>query len=392
MPADVSGTINIIAEVVGRGQESPAAAGDVLKGKNKRDERKNTLNILGMQVEIGKLLKIMGVAGILSQSKLMSGSIKAIFDLLGALMDIVIAPLMPLLMVGLSAFANVVNLMANLSMPASWSEFWQGLLDWFTTTWENEGGLWGMIKATMENAAGISLLTALLATMTFGPRSGWWVLSKTFGKGVGFTSAFLSSIFGIGGKRSLVSRIIDAGKGVGTFVAQAFASSKTLMRRMFSSRAAIFLKSKLTTAMGLAGRVPFVSKLASGAWKAVLFAGQAVGAAAGAAAGGAMSVMRSVARGVAKFATGKISLAVILGALVVLTTFSAIAVLNYLVNKILGKGIADTLNDLWDAFKSAYRYFKGGGASVKGSTGMLDVEITSSGKSIFTNRIPGTAV
>jgi len=389
MPADVSGTINIIAEVVGRGQESPAAAGDILKGKNKRDERKNTLNILGMQLEIGKLLKIMGVAGILSQSKLMSGSIKAIFDLLGALMDIVIAPVMPLLMKGLTIFANIVNLFANLSIPESWSDFWQGLLDWFTTTWENEGGLWGMIKATLEGAAGVSLLTALLATMTFGPKTGWWVLSRTFGKGIGLTSSFLSSIFGIGGKRSLASRIKDAARTTGTFIAQAFASSKTLMSRLFSSRAALFAKAKLTSAMGLLRRVPFVSKLAQGAWKALLFVGQAVGAAAGAGAGGAMAVMRSIGRGIVSMATGKISAVVILGAILLVAAFSAIAVLNYLMNKILGKGIAETLNDLWDAFQVGYKYFRGGGASYKGSAGMLDVEMQSSGKSIFTNRIPG---
>ncbi len=387
MPADVSGTINIIAEVVGRGQESPAAAGDVLKGKNKRDERKNTLNILGMQVEIGKLLKIMGVAGILSQSKLMSGSIKAVFDLLGALMDIVIAPVMPLLMKGLTVFANIVNLFANLSIPESWSDFWQGLSDWFTTTWEEQGGLWGMIKATMEAAAGVTLLTALLATMTFGPRSGWWVLSRTFSAGIGFTSAFLSSIFGIGGKRSLASRIIDAGKKAGGLALEAFASSKTLMKRMFSSRAALFVKSKLTAAMGLAGRIPFVSKLASGAWKALLFAGQAVGAAAGAAAGGAMSVLRSVGSGIAKMATGKIGALVILGAIIALATFSAIAVLNYLMNKILGKGIADTLDDLFSAFRSAYNFASGG--SFSGKRGMLDYEFSGSGgKTIITNNRP----
>ena len=367
MPADVSGTINIIAEVVGRGQESPAAAGDVLKGKNKRDERKNTLNILGMQFEIGKLLKIMGVAGILSQSKLMSGSIKAIFDLLGALMDIVIAPLMPLLMKGLTIFAGIVNAAANMSIPDSWSDLWQGLLDWFTNLWETEGGLWGIIKATLEGAAGVSLLTALLATMTFGPKTGWWVLSNTFGKGVGFTTAFLSSIFGIGSKQS---------------------SSKTLVKRMFS-RAALFTKSKISAAMGLAGKVPYVSKLASKAWKAVLFTGQAVGAAAGAAAGAAgsaLGVLRKVATSVAKVATGKIGLLVILGALVVFASFSAIAVLNYLCNQIIGKGIADTLDGLFDLFKRTSGMMRGGGfTSMRGSSAMLDVEVTSSGTTIFTD-------
>ena len=126
--------------------------------------------------------------------------------------------------------------------------------------------------------------------MMFGPKTGWWVLSNTFGKGIGLTPAFLSSIFGIGGKRSIASRIVDAGKAVGSFVAQAFASSKTLKSRLFSSRDALFAKSKITAAMGLAGKVPFVSKIASGAWKAVLFAGQAVGAAAGAAVDGGNSV------------------------------------------------------------------------------------------------------
>mgnify|MGYP003675516648 CR=1 FL=1 len=388
MPADVSGTINIIAEVVGRGQESPAAAGDVLKGKNKRDERKNTLNILGMQFEIGKLLKIMGVAGILSQSKLMSGSIKAIFDLLGALMDIVIAPLMPLLMKGLTIFAGIVNAAANMSIPDSWSDLWQGLLDWFTNLWETEGGLWGIIKATLEGAAGVSLLTALLATMTFGPKAGWWVLSNTFGKGVGFTTSFLSSIFGIGSKQSLPARILDAGKKSGSLVLEAFASSKTLVKRMFS-RAALFTKSKISAAMGLAGKVPYVSKLASKAWKAVLFTGQAVGAAAGAAAGAAgsaLGVLRKVATSVAKVATGKIGLLVILGALVVFASFSAIAVLNYLCNQIIGKGIADTLDGLFDLFKRTSGMMRGGGfTSMRGSSAMLDVEVTSSGTTIFTD-------
>tara|TARA_R110002074_G_scaffold108545_1_gene234242 strand:+ start:1095 stop:2282 length:1188 start_codon:yes stop_codon:yes gene_type:complete len=388
MPADVSGTINIIAEVVGRGQESPAAAGDVLKGKNKRDERKNTLNILGMQFEIGKLLKIMGVAGILSQSKLMSGSIKAIFDLLGALMDIVIAPLMPLLMKGLTIFAGIVNAAANMSIPDSWSDLWQGLLDWFTNLWETEGGLWGIIKATLEGAAGVSLLTALLATMTFGPKTGWWVLSNTFGKGVGFTTAFLSSIFGIGSKQSLPTRLMNAGKTAGTFVAQAFASSTALAKRMFS-KAALFTKSKISAAMGLAGKVPYVSKLASKAWKAVLFTGQAVGAAAGAAAGAAgsaLGVLRKVATSVAKVATGKIGLLVILGALVVFASFSAIAVLNYLCNQIIGKGIADTLDGLFDLFKRTSGMMRGGGfTSMRGSSAMLDVEVTSSGTTIFTD-------
>mgnify|MGYP003647864752 FL=1 len=388
MPADVSGTINIIAEVVGRGQESPAAAGDVLKGKNKRDERKNTLNILGMQFEIGKLLKIMGVAGILSQSKLMSGSIKAIFDLLGALMDIVIAPLMPLLMKGLTIFAGIVNAAANMSIPDSWSDLWQGLLDWFTNLWETEGGLWGIIKATLEGAAGVSLLTALLATMTFGPKTGWWVLSNTFGKGVGFTTSFLSSIFGIGSKQSLPTRLMNAGKTAGTFVAQAFASSTALAKRMFS-KAALFTKSKISAAMGLAGKVPYVSKLASKAWKAVLFTGQAVGAAAGAAAGAAgsaLGVLRKVATSVAKVATGKIGLLVILGALVVFASFSAIAVLNYLCNQIIGKGIADTLDGLFDLFKRTSGMMRGGGfTSMRGSSAMLDVEVTSSGTTIFTD-------
>lgn len=390
MPADVSGTINIIAEVVGRGQESPAAAGDILKGKNKRDERKNTLNILGMQFEIGKLLKIMGVAGILSQSKLMSGSIKAIFDLLGALMDTIIAPLMPLLMKGLTIFAGIVNAAANMSIPDSWSDLWQGLLDWFTNLWETEGGLWGIIKATLEGAAGVSLLTALLATMTFGPKTGWWVLSNTFGKGVGFTTAFLSSIFGIGSKQSLPTRLMNAGKTAGTFVAQAFASSTALAKRMFS-KAALFTKSKISAAMGLAGKVPYVSKLGSKAWKAVLFTGQAVGAAAGAAiaastgaARGGLGVLRKVATSVAKVATGKIGLLVILGALVVFASFSAIAVLNYLCNQIIGKGIADTIDGLFDLFKRASGSLRGGGFGIRGSSGMLEAEITDSG-TMFTD-------
>ena len=41
MPTDVSGTINIIAEVVGRNQTATNDANDVLEGKNKQAKNKN---------------------------------------------------------------------------------------------------------------------------------------------------------------------------------------------------------------------------------------------------------------------------------------------------------------------------------------------------------------
>ena len=346
MPADVNGTINIIAEVVGRGQTSPAEAGDILSGKNKKgDQRKNTLNIMGMNLEIGKLVKIMGVAGILAQSKIMQGGIRAIFDLLGALMDTLIAPLMPILMVGLSVFANIVNIVANISMPESWSALWEGLLSWWTTTWEEQGGLWGMIKATMKGAAGVSLLTALMATMLFGPRSGWWVLSNTFGKGVGLTQSLLSNIFGLGGRRSLPARIIDLGRTVGGFAVDALASTKTLATRMFA-KTALFRKAVLSRAMGLVNKVPYVSKLAAGAWKYALFGAQAAGTVVGAGAGGVLSVAKSLIKTIGRLSSGFMTKVKLIGLLIGVTVVSGIILLNYLMNKIIGKGIADTVEDL----------------------------------------------
>jgi len=139
------------------------------------------------------------------------------------------------------------------------------------------------------------------------------------------------------------------GRKLGSVALDVLASSRTLAKRMFGKNS-LFRKKVLSTAMGLAGRVPFVSKLAQGAWKAVLFAGQAIGVAAGAAGGGAMAVLRSVATRIAAVARGVISGTVLLGALVVVAAFSAIAILNYLFNKLLGKGIADTLNDLFSGW------------------------------------------
>lgn len=383
MPADVNGTINIIAEVVGRGQTSPAEAGDILSGKTKRDQRKNTLNIMGMNLEIGKLVKIMGVAGILAQSKIMQGGIRAIFDLLGALMDTLIMPFLPTLMDGLKVFAGVVNIAATFEMPESWSALWEGLLGWWTTTWEEQGGLWGMIKAIMKGASGISLLTALMATMMFGPKSGWWVLSNTFGKGVGLTQSLLSNIFGLGGRRSLPARIIDLGRTVGGFAVDILSSVGTLASRMFA-KTALFRKKIISAALGLANKVPYVSKLAAGAWKYALFGAQAAGTVVGAGAGGVLAVMKTLVKTVGGLAKGFFTKWKLLALLIGVVIVSGLTLLNYLMNKIIGKGIKDTISDL---FSNWYDGIIGGFSDLGG---IVDFNITTGITTGIPNRPTGS--
>jgi hypothetical protein len=93
-------------------------------------------------------------------------------------------------------------------------------------------------------------------------------------------------------------------------------------------------------------KVPYVSKLAAGAWKYALFGAQAAGTVVGAGAGGVLSVAKSLIKTIGRLSSGFMTKVKLIGLLIGVTVVSGIILLNYLMNKIIGKGIADTVEDL----------------------------------------------
>ena len=75
MPADVNGTINIIAEVVGNNQ-SPSKAGSILEGRNKKQTDANRKGFLEM-VKHSKTLRFI-MFGLVTQSSVMSTTLGAL--------------------------------------------------------------------------------------------------------------------------------------------------------------------------------------------------------------------------------------------------------------------------------------------------------------------------
>ena len=168
MPADVNGTINIIAEVVGNNQ-SPSKSGDILAGRDKQETAKNRKGFLEI-VKYSKTLRFV-MFGLVTQSTVMSTTLGALVRLLGILLDSFLMPFLPTLIAGMNVFATWTKFLLTMTWPEDWGVFWQDLVDWWNNQWETKGGLVGIIKDLFRDAAGVSLLSALFATMILGPRS-----------------------------------------------------------------------------------------------------------------------------------------------------------------------------------------------------------------------------
>ena len=107
MPTDVSGTIHIIAEVMGAGSQQPGAAGQIVPAANADDDNKKWAWLKTIGSNMKTIAKIVGVAGILTQSKILTQTFSAMARIIGALVDVILAPLMPLFIRGLNVLSKV---------------------------------------------------------------------------------------------------------------------------------------------------------------------------------------------------------------------------------------------------------------------------------------------
>ena len=364
MPADVNGTINIIAEVVGNNQ-SPSKAGSILEGRNKKQTDANRKGFLEM-VKHSKTLRFI-MFGLVTQSSVMSTTLGALVRLLGILLDSFLMPLVPLLKRGMDTFSDWVLFIANFEWPEDWGAYWQSLIDWWNNQWETKGGLVGIIKELFLDAAGVSLLSALFATFALGPRSGLWVLQNTFGTGAKLTVSFLKGLLG------WTKTAAKTGGGVITSVLKTVGtvllSTGGLLKKLFG-KTPVFLKKQLHKAWGLARMAG--ASVVTLAWRGLLFAAGPIMAALSGAGGVIASVWSALGLGSALAALGVAAFWVILiGGLIV----TSIWISNALMNRVFGKGLWEVWNDFIESLRDwAYNTVKSVGDSWEAGMDFFDFD------------------
>ena len=270
MATDVSGTIHIIAEVMGDAS-SPVSPGQGSVGSpNKRlKDTSKTLKIMG--VNIGKLIKILTVGGLLKLSQNISNTLSGFFQILGALVDLFMIPFVPAFVRALGVLYPILGYLARLSTgEKNMGDIWGDLGDWWGKQVEEEGGVWGAIKELALDVSAVGLLAGLflLADPTgLAWRAGKFITYNLF-SAVNFSKNFIIDAFGLRKKTPLRQKNLKGVK-VGRTISRLTLGLKDLIdppSRIFQ-KSSIIGKAWLTRVFGFAvNLVPF---LGGAKWKAL---------------------------------------------------------------------------------------------------------------------------
>ena len=163
MATDVSGTIHIIAEVMGDSSSPNVAPGQgSAVGPDKRlGKTEKSLSIMG--VHIRKIIKLMTVGGLLKFSQNISNSLNGIFKMVGALVDLFFIPFAPVFIRALDALYPILGYLALLSVgEKNMGDIWGDLGKWWSNQIEEEGGVWGAIRKLILDVSSVAVLGALL--------------------------------------------------------------------------------------------------------------------------------------------------------------------------------------------------------------------------------------
>jgi hypothetical protein len=335
MPTDVSGTINIIAEVVGNANSPVAGTGSAIPSADEEGRKKNQKNIASIFTSMKGIMAIMGIGGILSHSKVLSSSLSSILRIFGTLVDIFLAPIAPLLVRGMVIFGNIVRWLALfLNSPIeALKSIWTGLLSWFKTTWEEKGGLFGVIKEAALNVTGMALVSALLSSVLFGPvttgKGLWWLV----GKGAWLTKSAITTAIGWI-KYSLTHTPFQTVKAVALGLKNVILGAPGLLGKVFGSTA-IFLRQSVMKAFGILAATP-AGKFT---WKALLGTAKVLGVTTVLTWLGSLGIFASM--GAAAMAALPY---ILIGLLIVGVAVSAYFILNYLMMKYFNVNLIDAVS------------------------------------------------
>jgi hypothetical protein len=215
MATDVSGTIHIIAEVMGDAKSPTVEPGQgSAVGPDKRiSKTAKSLSIMGVQLR--KIIKLMTVGGLLKLSQNISNSLNGIFKMVGALVDLFFIPFAPVFVRALDSLYPILGYLALLSVgEKNIGDIWGDLGKWWSNQVEEEGGVWGAIRKLILDVSSVAVLGALLVFAD--PTGVGWkatkFLTRILFKGAAFTATFILDAFGLRPKTPLRRRNLKAVK------------------------------------------------------------------------------------------------------------------------------------------------------------------------------------
>ena len=237
MATDVSGTIHIIAEVMGDSNSPNVAPGQGSAiGPDKRiGKTAKSLSIMGVQIR--KIIKLMTVGGLLKFSQNISNSLNGIFQMVGALVDLFFIPFAPAFIRALDTLYPILGYLALLSVgEKNMGDIWGDMGDWWAKQVE-ENGVWGAIKELILDISSVALLAGLLV-IADPTGTGWkavkYVSVRLF-KGAGFARSFILDAFNPArgpkwGQKGYMFKDKTAGKGFRRTINKSVVNIKALLK------------------------------------------------------------------------------------------------------------------------------------------------------------------
>ena len=233
MATDVSGTIHIIAEVMGEAGSPIAGTGAVAKSVEKRKQERLKINVLGMAFDVKQIVKYLTIGGLIANSQFLNTMTQYLFYLLGILGDVVLRPLLPGLlwtMGEILEFLTYINLI--LEGEKSFSDVWGDWTGFWKTQWE-EGGLLGILKDTFKLGAGLTVFATLIGGLVAGPAGASLVLNTFLGwSGGKFALSVIANVVGI----KKAPKLSEARKGMKAAKTARFIKQKALKLGSFIGR------------------------------------------------------------------------------------------------------------------------------------------------------------
>ena len=277
MATDVSGTIHIIAEVMGDANSPVTGTGSRTSAKEKRDRKATTIGVLGMEIELKTIIKYLAIGGIIANSKIIGTSVSFIFRMIGVISDLMFGPLVRIMLPALKDLFQVFTVMSQLlDGETTWSDVWQGLKVQWALEW-SKGGVSGLIKKAFADLVPMLFLGTFFASWVLGPGAGVFIFKHIFAlTGAQFAVNYLGYALGL--KKVKLSSVRKGNKAAraGRWLRQGFLNAGRMVLS-FLPRTAIM--SKLFHYLAAIGGIvildalDFIKELSNGGWKQIVFEG-----------------------------------------------------------------------------------------------------------------------